>query len=44
MLTIGYDKESLTDPEVRYTGEVVRDAYGREIPEARTWHSESGGI
>ena len=32
VLTIGYDKESLTDPEVRYTGEVVRDAYGREIP------------
>jgi len=32
VLTIGYDKESLTNPEVRYTGEVVRDAYGREIP------------
>ena len=32
VLTIGYDKESLTDPEVRYMGEVVRDAYGREIP------------
>mgnify|MGYP000805991828 CR=1 FL=1 len=32
VLTIGYDKESLTNSEVRYTGEVVRDAYGREIP------------
>lgn len=32
VLTIGYDKESLTNPKVRYTGEVVRDAYGREIP------------
>ena len=32
VLTIGYDKESLENPKVRYTGEVVRDAYGREIP------------
>ena len=32
VLTIGYDKESLENPEIRYTGEVVRDAYGREIP------------
>lgn len=34
VLTIGYDRESLYDPEFRknYKGEVVRDHYGREIP------------
>ena len=33
-LTIGYDKESLADPEVRrkYRGSVSRDHYGRSIP------------
>jgi len=34
VLTIGYDRESLYDPEFRknYKGEVVTDHYGREIP------------
>ena len=33
-ITIGYDIENLTDPERRktYTGEIVRDHYGRQIP------------
>ncbi len=34
VLTIGYDVESLSDPEVRkkYQGEVTRDHYGRTVP------------
>lgn len=34
VLTIGYDKESLSDPEIsrRYTGPVTTDPYGRKIP------------
>lgn len=34
VLTIGYDRESLADPEFRkqYKGEVTRDHYGREVP------------
>ena len=34
VLTIGYDRENLTDPGRRkqYRGEVIRDPYGREIP------------
>ena len=34
VLTIGYDRENLSDPERRkkYRGEVVRDHYGRDIP------------
>ncbi|MGO5161120.1 MULTISPECIES: Y-family DNA polymerase [unclassified Bilifractor] len=34
-LTIGYDKESLEDPEIRkkYRGAVSRDHYGRRIPQ-----------
>ena len=34
VLTIGYDRENLTDPERRkaYRGEITRDPYGREIP------------
>jgi len=33
-LTIGYDRESLSDPEIRskYKGEVTTDHYGRRIP------------
>ena len=31
-LTLGYDRESLTKPDIHYTGPVVRDPYGREIP------------
>ena len=34
VVTIGYDIENLTDPERRrkYRGEVVKDYYGRQIP------------
>ena len=34
VLTVGYDRENLSDPERRkaYHGEVVRDPYGRDIP------------
>ena len=34
VLTVGYDRENLTDPERRraYKGEITRDPYGREIP------------
>jgi len=34
VLTIGYDVESLSDPEIRkkYQGEVTRDHYGRTVP------------
>lgn len=34
VLTVGYDRESLLDPQIRksYTGQITRDAYGREIP------------
>lgn len=34
VLTIGYDRESLTDPEIRtqYDGPVTTDHYGRRIP------------
>lgn len=34
VLTIGYDKENLDNPEIRkkYKGEVVRDRYGRAVP------------
>ena len=34
VLTIGYDRENLTDPEIskKYTGPVTMDPYGRRIP------------
>ena len=34
VLTVGYDRENLLDPERRkkYRGEITRDPYGREIP------------
>ncbi len=34
VLTIGYDRESLTNPEIRerYHGEVTIDHYGRQVP------------
>ena len=34
VLTVGYDRESLLDPEIRncYDGPVVMDPYGRQIP------------
>ena len=34
VLTVGYDIESLTNPEIRakYHGKVTTDHYGREVP------------
>ncbi|WP_276953059.1 DNA methylase [Enterocloster lavalensis] len=34
VLTVGYDIENLTDPDIRkgYQGEIVTDRYGRKIP------------
>ena len=32
VLTIGYDRESLSDPAIGYTGPVAADPYGRAIP------------
>jgi DNA polymerase V len=34
-LTIGYDRESLTDPKIRatYTGPICSDYYGRQVPQ-----------
>lgn len=34
VLTVGYDRESLTTPEIReqYSGEITLDPYGRKIP------------
>ena len=34
VLTVGYDRESLTDPEIRrkYKGPVTKDWYGRSVP------------
>lgn len=34
VLTVGYDRESLINPEIRklYKGEITTDAYGRKIP------------
>jgi len=32
VLTIGYDRESLTHPEIKYDGPTVKDHYGRDVP------------
>ena len=32
VLTVGYDRESLTDPNIHYTGPVTTDPYGRKVP------------
>ena len=32
ILTVGYDIENLTNPKIRYKGEVTKDNYGRRIP------------
>lgn len=32
VITVGYDNQSLKDPEKIYTGEITEDAYGRKIP------------
>ncbi len=31
-LTIGYGAESLTDPQIKYFGEITTDFYGRDLP------------
>lgn len=36
VLTVGYDRESLTDPSIGYTGPVVADPYGRPVPKPAT--------
>ncbi len=36
VLTIGYDRQSLLDPDIQYTGPVVTDPYGRSIPKHST--------
>lgn len=42
VLTIGYDRESLTDPTVGYTGPVTTDPYGRLIPKHSTGTANLG--
>ncbi len=32
VLTIGYDIDNLTDENIRYSGEIVTDFYGRKVP------------
>lgn len=32
VLTVGYDIENMTRPDIRYTGEVTVDGYGRRVP------------
>ena len=34
VLTVGYDRESLTDPQIHYTGPVTMDPYGRPVPKS----------
>lgn len=34
VLTIGYDAENLSNPNIKYTGEIVTDFYGRSIPKS----------
>lgn len=43
VLTVGYDRESLTDPAICYTGPVVTDPYGRAIPKPATGSVDLGG-
>lgn len=43
VLTIGYDRESLTAPGIRYDGPVVKDPYGRNIPKHSTGTVNLGG-
>ncbi len=42
VLTIGYDRESLTRPGIDYTGPVVADPYGRPIPKHSTGTANLG--
>ena len=43
VLTIGYDRESLTTPGLVYDGPVVTDPYGRNIPKHSTGTANLGG-
>lgn len=45
VLTLGYDCQSLSDPDVRreYSGRVVSDRYGREIPQHSRGTANTGG-
>lgn len=42
VLTVGYDRESLTDPGIHYGGAVVTDPYGRTIPKPATGSANLG--
>ena len=42
VLTIGYDRESLTNPYISYNGPVVTDPYGRPIPKHATGTANLG--
>ena len=42
VLTIGYDRESLTNPRIQYDGPVVTDPYGRSIPKHSTGTANLG--
>ena len=42
VLTIGYDRESLTDPAIDYTGPGTTDPYGRLIPKHSTGTANLG--
>lgn len=43
VLTIGYDRESLTNPAISYAGPVVADPYGRAVPKSATGSADLGG-
>ena len=36
VLTVGYDRESLTNPAIHYTGAITCDPYGRPVPKSAT--------
>lgn len=42
VLTVGYDRESLTTPGIHYDGPVVTDPYGRSIPKHSTGTANLG--
>lgn len=43
VLTIGYDRESLTNPAISYAGPVVADPYGRAVPKSAAGSADLGG-
>ena len=50
VLTVNYDRESLSRPGIGYKGEIIRDYYGREVPkhahgtENLTQHTSSSSL